>query len=201
MSLYKNYFKRIFDFVAALIFLIIASPLLLLGLLIIYISSRTFDIFFLQLRPGKNSKLFKVIKLKTMSDIYDKEGVLLPDSERITKVGKFLRDYSIDELPQFINVIKGDMSLIGPRPLLPEYLPKYTQEQARRHEMRPGISGWAQINGRNTSTFTQRFKDDVWYVDNATFLLDIKIVGLTFFKVFKSDGVMDQDPNSMIDNN
>jgi len=157
----------------------------------------TFNIFFLQLRPGEKGKLFWTIKFKTMQDLYNQKGELMPDSIRVTKIGKLLRASSFDELPQLFNVIKGDMSLVGPRPLLPEYLPKYTNEQARRHEVRPGITGWAQINGRNTATFTERFKNDVWYVDNISFFLDIKILLITLLKVFKSEGILDEDPNTI----
>ena len=132
-----------------------------------------------------------------MQDLYNQKGELMPDSIRVTKIGKLLRASSFDELPQLFNVIKGDMSLVGPRPLLPEYLPKYTNEQARRHEVRPGITGWAQINGRNTATFTERFKNDVWYVDNISFFLDIKILLITLLKVFKSEGILDEDPNTI----
>ena len=134
-----------------------------------------------------------------MVDINDQNGILMQDSIRLTRIGRLLRASSLDELPQLINVIIGDMSLIGPRPLLPEYLPKYTDEQARRHEVRPGITGWAQINGRNTATFIERFKNDVWYVDNVSFLLDLKILFITLLKVFKSDGILDQDPNIITD--
>ena len=134
-----------------------------------------------------------------MEDVYEQDGKLLSDSIRLTRIGKLLRASSLDEMPQLINVIIGDMSLIGPRPLLPEYLPKYTDEQARRHEVRPGITGWAQINGRNTATFIERFKNDVWYVDNVSFLLDLKILFITLLKVFKSDGILDQDPNIITD--
>ena len=136
-----------------------------------------------------------------MEDVYEQYGKLLSDSIRLTRIGKLLRASSLDEMPQLINVIIGDMSLIGPRPLLPEYLPKYTDEQARRHEVRPGITGWAQINGRNTATFIERFKNDVWYVDNVSFLLDLKILFITLLKVFKSDGILDQDPNIITDMN
>lgn len=201
MNLYKDYFKRLSDLLLASGILLITSPILLIAILIICISSKSINIFFLQLRPGKNSKLFQVIKLKTMLDAYDLNGKLLPDSNRITKIGRFLRASSIDEMPQLINVIKGDMSLIGPRPLLPEYLAHYTQEQARRHDIRPGITGWAQINGRNIATFNERFINDVWYVDNISFLLDLKIILITFLKVFKSDGILNQDPNKITDLN
>ena len=197
MNLYKNYFKRIIDFVLSILILLIIAPVILFVKLSICISNMTFNIFFLQLRPGEKGKLFWTIKFKTMQDLYNQKGELMPDSIRVTKIGKLLRASSFDELPQLFNVIKGDMSLVGPRPLLPEYLPKYTNEQARRHEVRPGITGWAQINGRNTATFTERFKNDVWYVDNISFFLDIKILLITLLKVFKSEGILDEDPNTI----
>jgi len=197
MNLYKNYFKRIIDFVLSILILLIIAPVILFVMLSICISNMTFNIFFLQLRPGEKGKLFWTIKFKTMQDLYNQKGELMPDSIRVTKIGKLLRASSFDELPQLFNVIKGDMSLVGPRPLLPEYLPKYTNEQARRHEVRPGITGWAQINGRNTATFTERFKNDVWYVDNISFFLDIKILLITLLKVFKSEGILDEDPNTI----
>ena len=201
MNLYKNYFKRFLDFLFASLFLLMTSPILIIAMLILCISSKSFNIFFLQLRPGKNGKLFWLIKLRTMVDIYDHDGKLMLDSIRLTRIGKLLRASSLDELPQLINVIMGDMSLIGPRPLLPEYLSQYTDEQARRHEVRPGITGWAQIKGRNTATFSERFINDVWYVDNISFLLDFKILLITFLKVFKSDGILDQDPNKITEIN
>ena len=146
-------------------------------------------LFFLQERPGRHGKIFKVIKFKTMTDERDAEGNLLPDDKRLTKVGKFVRSTSIDELPQLINVLKGDMSFIGPRPLLPQYLPLYNKEQARRHEVRPGITGWAQVNGRNAISWTRKFELDVWYVDHCSFLLDLKIIVLTIKKVFVREGI------------
>ena len=199
MNFYKNYTKRFFDVLLATLILIIMSPVLVLVMLSIVLSNKSFKIFFVQERPGKDEKIFRVVKFKTMDDRFDQNGKLLPDSVRVTKVGKLLRSFSLDEFPQLINILKGDMSLIGPRPLLPEYLPKYTREQSRRHEVRPGISGWAQINGRNTSSFIERFKNDVWYVDNISFYLDVKILIITFIKVFKSDGILDQDPNKIDD--
>jgi undecaprenyl phosphate N,N'-diacetylbacillosamine 1-phosphate transferase len=199
MGLYKNFIKRLLDLILALMILTITLPILLIVLLVQCISSKSLDVFFLQVRPGKANKLFRVIKLKTMHDLYDSNGELLPDSERISRMGRMLRSSSLDEIPQLINVIKGDMSLIGPRPLLEEYLSHYTDVQARRHEVRPGITGWAQINGRNTATFNKRFKHDVWYVDNISFLLDLKILFITFLKVFKSDGILEQDPNKITD--
>ena len=153
--------------------------------------------FFTQDRPGKDGKIFKVIKYKTMTDERDAEGNLLPDAERLTKVGRFVRSTSIDELPQLINVLKGDMALIGPRPLLPKYLPLYNKEQARRHEVRPGITGWAQINGRNAIAWTKKFEYDVWYVDHCSFLLDLKIVFLTIKKVFIREGISQEGQATM----
>ena len=199
MNIYKDLIKRLIDILLASIIFFAVLPLLLLISLGICISSKSLDIFFIQDRPGKNKVIFRVIKFKTMKNIYNSEMELLPDALRITKLGKILRNLSLDELPQLINVIKGDMSLIGPRPLLPEYLPKYTNEQNRRHEVRPGITGWAQINGRNEVTFKDRFKYDVWYVDNISFLLDFKILLQTIIKVFKSDGIVDQDQNTIND--
>ena len=146
-------------------------------------------VFFMQQRPGKKGKIFKVIKFKTMTDECDVNGDLLPDEKRLTNVGKFLRSTSMDELPQLINVLKGDMALIGPRPLLPQYLPLYNKEQARRHEVRPGITGWAQVNGRNAISWTKKFELDVWYVDHCSFLLDLKIILLTIKKVFVREGI------------
>jgi undecaprenyl phosphate N,N'-diacetylbacillosamine 1-phosphate transferase len=199
MNIYKNSIKRVLDVLLATMILIVISPVLVLVMLSICLSIKSFKIFFLQDRPGKDEKIFRVVKFKTMDDIFDQNGKLLPDAVRITKVGKILRSFSLDEFPQLINVLKGEMSLIGPRPLLPEYLSKYTEEQSRRHEVRPGISGWAQINGRNEATFSERFKNDVWYVDNLSFFLDLKILLITFLKVFKSEGILDQDPNSIDD--
>lgn len=145
--------------------------------------------FFTQERPGKNSKIFKVIKFKTMTDERDEDGNLMPDEKRLTRIGKFIRSTSVDELPQLINVLKGDMALIGPRPLLPQYLPLYTKEQARRHNVRPGITGWAQVNGRNAISWTKKFELDVWYVEHCSFLLDLKIIFLTIKKVFVREGI------------
>ncbi len=199
MNFYKKYIKRALDLVLAIMIVIIMSPVLVLVMLSICLSNKSFKIFFVQERPGKGEKIFKVVKFKTMDDRIDQNGKLLPDTIRVTKVGKILRLFSLDEFPQLINVIKGEMSLIGPRPLLPEYLSKYTREQSRRHEVRPGISGWAQINGRNISSFAERFKKDVWYVDNISFYLDVKILIITFIKVFKSEGILDQDPNKIDD--
>lgn len=187
--MYKYFFKRVFDFGIALITLISISPLLLVVTVWLYFANNGAGAFFLQERSGLYGRIFKVIKFKTMTDERDAEGNLLSDEERLTKAGKFVRSTSIDELPQLINVLKGDMALIGPRPLLVQYLPLYSKDQARRHEVRPGISGWAQVHGRNTITFTERFKYDVYYVDHLTFALDLKIFFMTILKIFKREGI------------
>lgn len=181
--MYKHFLKRFFDFWISLIALICISPILIVVTIWLHFANKGAGAFFLQDRPGKDGKIFKVIKYKTMTDECDKNGELLPDEVRLTKVGKFVRSTSIDELPQLINVLKGDMALIGPRPLLPEYLPLYNKEQARRHEVRPGISGWAQCHGRNAISWTEKFKLDVWYVDHCTFWTDIKIIFITIKNV------------------
>lgn len=181
--MYKHFFKRFLDFWISLIVLIIITPLLLVITIWLHFANKGAGAFFLQERPGKKAKIFKVIKFKTMTDERDAEGNLLPDEMRLTKVGKFVRSTSIDELPQLINVFKGDMALIGPRPLLPQYLPLYSPEQARRHEVRPGISGWAQCHGRNAISWTEKFKLDVWYVDHCTLWTDIKVIFITIKNV------------------
>lgn len=183
--MYKCFFKRLFDFFISLIALICISPLLLVIVIWLHFANKGAGVFFFQERPGKNAKIFKVIKFKTMTDERDDDGKLLPDAQRLTKVGKFVRSTSIDELPQLINVLKGDMALIGPRPLMPAYLPLYSKEQARRHEVRPGISGWAQCHGRNNISWTEKFKLDVWYVDHLSLWVDIKIIWITVMKVLK----------------
>lgn len=188
MKFYKYFFKRFFDVLFSSIGLIIASPLyLIISLLLAYLNKG--KIFFYQNRPGKHGYLFKVIKFKTMTDDKDEEGKLKPDEVRLTSFGKFIRSTSLDELPQLVNVLKGDMSFIGPRPLMPRYLSLYSKDQNRRHEVRPGITGWAQVNGRNTITWKKKFELDVWYVDNLSLLLDVKILFLTVCKVLKRDGV------------
>jgi lipopolysaccharide/colanic/teichoic acid biosynthesis glycosyltransferase len=183
--MYKRFFKRFFDFFISLIALICISPILLVVAIWLHFANKGAGAFFFQERPGKNAKIFKVIKFKTMSDERDSEGNLLPDDKRLTKVGKFVRSTSIDELPQLINVLKGDMALIGPRPLLVQYLPLYSKEQARRHEVRPGISGWAQCHGRNAISWTEKFKLDVWYVDHCSLWTDLKVIWITIMKVLK----------------
>lgn len=187
--MYKHFFKRIFDFLISLIALICISPFLLIIIVWLHFANKGAGVFFTQERPGKNAKIFKVIKFKTMTDERDADGKLLPDAQRITKVGKFVRSTSIDELPQFINVLKGDMSLIGPRPLLVQYLPLYNEEQARRHDVRPGMTGWAQVHGRNAISWTEKFKLDVWYVDHCTLWTDIKVIFITIKKVLFRDDI------------
>ncbi|MDO3377826.1 sugar transferase [Geoalkalibacter halelectricus] len=180
--------KRIFDVVAVLVGLLLIWPLILLLALLVRIKLGA-PIFFCQTRPGMGGKPFKMYKFRTMTDERDAKGNLLPDEQRLTSFGKFLRSTSLDELPELINVLKGEMSLVGPRPLLMEYLPLYSSEQARRHEVRPGITGWAQVNGRNAISWEDKFKLDVWYVDHRSFWLDIKILCMTFAKVFKREGI------------
>lgn len=186
--MYKNYFKRLFDFFAALFGLLLFSPIFVLVMLCLYFANQGKP-FFLQARPGLNERIFKIIKFKTMNDKKDAQGNLLPDAERLTPIGAFVRKASLDEIPQLINVLKGDMSLIGPRPLLPQYLSLYNVEQKRRHEVRPGITGWAQVNGRNAITWKRKFELDVEYVDNLSFIMDVKVFFTTFKKVFKSEGI------------
>ncbi|ULB33498.1 sugar transferase [Proteiniphilum propionicum] len=187
--MYKNNFKRIIDFTLSLIGFIIISPVFIVVWIWLTIANKGACALFFQERPGKDEKIFKVIKFKTMTDERDASGNLLPDAERLTKVGKFVRSTSLDEIPQLLNVIKGDMSLIGPRPLLVQYLPLYSDFQKRRHKVRPGITGWAQINGRNAISWKQKFEYDVWYVDNISLSLDFKILLKTIQKVFKREGI------------
>ena len=186
--MYRHFFKRLLDFFISLMALICISPVLLVVTIWLHYANKGAGAFFFQERPGKDGRIFKVIKFKTMTDERDAEGNLLPDADRLTNVGKFVRSTSIDELPQLVNVLKGDMSLIGPRPLLVQYLPLYSKEQTRRHEVRPGISGWAQCHGRNAISWTEKFKLDVWYVDHCTFWTDLKVIFITIKKVlFKED--------------
>lgn len=194
--MYKNFFKRLFDFSAALIGLVLISPVFLFVLLGLYFANKGKPFFF-QLRPGKDEKLFHIIKFKTMTDEKDAEGNVLPDAQRLTALGSFVRKTSLDEIPQLLNVIKGDMSLIGPRPLLPEYLPLYNAVQKRRHSVRPGITGWAQINGRNAISWTQKFEYDVWYTQNISLLVDIKILLLTLKKVVVREGISQEGAVTM----
>jgi lipopolysaccharide/colanic/teichoic acid biosynthesis glycosyltransferase len=190
--IYKNFLKRVFDFVISFIALVCISPLLLIVTIWLHFANKGAGAFFIQDRPGKDEKIFKVIKFKTMTDEKDENGNLLPDEVRLTKVGKFVRSTSIDELPQLINVLKGDMALIGPRPLMPQYLPLYSPEQRRRHEVRPGISGWAQCHGRNAISWTEKFKLDVWYVDHCTLWTDIQVIWITVIKVLKRSDISEE---------
>lgn len=195
--MYKHFFKRVIDFTVVLCALLVIWPILLVITVWLHFANKGAGAFFLQERPGKDGRLFQVIKFKTMTDERDTNGNLLPDEARLTKVGKFVRSTSIDELPQLVNVFKGDMSLIGPRPLLPQYLPLYSKEQARRHEVRPGITGWAQCHGRNAISWTKKFELDVWYVDHCSFLLDLKIIFLTIKKVLVREGISQQGQATM----
>ena len=195
--MYRDFFKRGIDFLIALVALVCISPVLDVVTIWIHFANKGAGAFFLQERPGLHGKIFKIIKYKTMTDERDAEGNLLPDKDRLTKVGKFVRSTSIDELPQLINVLKGDMALVGPRPLLPEYLPLYSIEQARRHEVRPGITGWAQCHGRNAITWADKFKLDVWYVNNCTFLTDIKILIRTINTVLNRNGISQEGNATM----
>lgn len=187
--MYKNFLKPVLDFIIALTVLVMISPVFFILMVALYFANKGTGVFFLQERPGKNGKVFKIIKFKTMTDERDLDGTLLPDEVRITTFGKLLRSTSMDELPQLINVVKGEMSLIGPRPLLVQYLPLYSREQARRHEVRPGITGWAQCNGRNAICWKKRFELDVWYVDHCSFMLDCLIIGMTIKNVLLCKGI------------
>lgn len=186
--MYKNFFKRIIDFFIALVALILLSPVFIVVTVLLYIANQGKPFFF-QVRPGLNEKMFKIIKFKTMNDKKDAHGNYLPDSERLTPVGSFIRQTSLDELPQLINVLKGDMALIGPRPLLPQYLSLYNESQKRRHNIRPGITGWAQVNGRNAISWTKKFELDIWYIDNLSLATDGKVLLLTLKKVLKKEGI------------
>lgn len=186
--MYRKFFKYFFDFFAALLGLVVLSPIFLLVTFGLFIANNGKPFFF-QKRPGKGEKIYKIIKFKTMTDKKDSQGGLLPDAERMTPIGKFVRKTSLDELPQLINVLKGNMSLVGPRPLLPEYLPLYNSEQKKRHQVKPGITGWAQVNGRNAISWEQKFAYDIWYVEHISFILDLKVLFLTIKKVFISEGI------------
>lgn len=190
--MYKSFIKRVLSFIIALVALICIGWLIILVAIFLHFANKGAGAFFTQERPGKDGRIYKVIKFKTMTDERDADGKLLPDAQRLTKIGKIVRSLSIDELPQLINILKGDMSFIGPRPLLVKYLPLYSPEQMRRHEVRPGISGWAQVNGRNTITFTKQFEYDVYYVDHLTFWLDVKIFFMTIIKVLKREGISEE---------
>ena len=197
--MYKHFFKRFFDFWIALIALIIISPLLIFVTIWLHFANKGAGAFFFQERPGYKGKIFKVVKFKTMTDEMDAEGNLLPDGDRLTKVGSFVRSTSLDELPQLINVLKGDMALIGPRPLLVQYLPLYSKEQMRRHEVRPGISGWAQCHGRNQISWTEKFKLDVWYVDHVSLITDLKVIFITIKKVLYREDIDSDNDATMED--
>lgn len=195
--MYRHCFKRLFDFVIVLCVLLVVWPVLLVIAVWLHFANKGAGAFFTQERPGKDGKLFKVIKFKSMTDERDEDGQLLPDAERLTAVGRFIRSTSLDELPQLLNVLKGDMALIGPRPLLPQYLPLYSKEQARRHEVRPGITGWAQVHGRNAISWTEKFKLDVWYVDHVSLRVDLEVVFLTIKKVLKREGISQEGQATM----
>ena len=194
---YRDYLKRVLDLSIALVALLCLSPLLLIVTVWLHFANDGAGAFFFQERPGKDAKIFRIIKFKTMTDERDADGNLLPDEDRMTRVGTFVRSTSIDELPQLLNVLKGDMALIGPRPLLIKYLPLYSQEQMRRHEVRPGITGWAQCHGRNTLTWTEKFKLDVWYVDHCSLMTDLKVIITTIKKVITRDGISQEGQATM----
>ena len=194
--MYERLVKRVLDIIVAFLALIILSPIIILVLIILGITNNGSP-FFYQDRPGKNSKIFKIIKFKTMTEAKNKKGHLLSDIERITVVGRIVRKTSLDELPQLINILKGDMSFVGPRPLLAEYLSLYSKEQSKRHNVKPGITGWAQVNGRNLISWEEKFKLDVWYVKNQSFLLDMKILFLTIIKVIKTEGISSKNNSTM----
>ena len=199
--MYAHFFKRFFDFWISLIALICISPILIVVTIWLHFANKGAGAFFFQERPGKDGKIFKVIKFKTMTDERDASGNLLPDADRLTRVGTFVRSTSIDELPQLINVLKGDMALIGPRPLLVQYLPLYSKEQMRRHDVRPGISGWAQCHGRNQISWTEKFKLDVWYVDHLSLLTDLKVIFITIKKVLFREDINSDNDSTMEDFN
>ena len=195
--MYKHFFKRFFDFWIAFFVLICLSPLLLVVTLWLHFANKGAGAFFLQERPGKDGRIFKIVKFKTMTDERDAQGQLLSDEARLTRVGRFVRSISIDELPQLVNVLKGDMALIGPRPLLPQYLPLYSPEQARRHDVRPGITGWAQCHGRNAISWAEKFKLDVWYVDHLSIKTDIRVIFTTIKRVFRREGINESGDATM----
>ncbi len=194
--MYRSYFKRLIDLFISILLLLLTAPIFLVCVLILCIQNKG-KVFFIQERPGMNQKPFHIIKFKTMNDNKNAEGILLPDVQRLTQFGKWVRKLSLDELPQLINVLKGEMSLIGPRPLLFKYVPLYSYEQNRRHNVRPGITGWAQVNGRNSITWTRKFELDIYYVDNLSFALDFKIFWLTIMKIVKTEGVNQSDARPM----
>ena len=194
--MYRKFFKRFLDIIISIVVLVLALPILIIAYLILFYQNKG-KVFFFQERPGLNQEAFNIIKFKTMTDAKDETGKLLPDNQRITKAGKIIRKLSIDELPQLINVLKGDMSLIGPRPLLFKYIPLYSETQLRRHDVRPGITGWAQVNGRNSISWTKKFELDVYYVDHVSFIFDLQILWKTFIKVIKTEGVNQSDIRPM----
>ena len=195
--MYRCVFKRCIDFLFALLMLLILWPLLLVICIVLFFTNKKSGVFFLQERPGRNGRIFKVVKFKTMTDERDAEGNLLPDEKRLTKAGRFVRSTSLDELPQLFNVLKGDMALIGPRPLLVQYLPLYSDRQMHRHDVRPGITGWAQVNGRNAISWQRKFEYDVWYVEHISFKLDLRILFLTIKKVFVREGITSPTSQTM----
>lgn len=197
MTMYSKYIKRIIDFIGALVLLLLLSPILLVVTIWLHFANKGAGAFFFQERPGLHGKIFRIVKYKTMTDERDADGNLLPDAQRLTKVGRFVRSTSIDELPQLWNVLKGDMSFIGPRPLLVQYLPLYSEEQAHRHDVRPGITGWAQCHGRNAISWTEKFKLDVWYVRNISLITDIKVIAETISIVLKRDGISSSTSETM----
>lgn len=194
--MYKNYIKRVFDFFIALVGLLVLLPIFIIVTIGLYFANQGKPFFF-QARPGLNEKIFNIIKFKTMNDKKDANGNLLSDAERLTRIGAFVRKTSLDELPQLFNVLKGDMAIIGPRPLLPQYLPLYNETQKRRHNVRPGITGWAQVNGRNAISWSKKFELDIEYVNNLSFIMDMKVFLMTFKKVFKSDGISQEGQATM----
>ena len=194
--MYKSFFKRLLDFLAALIGFLLVSPIFIIVTIGLFFANQGKP-FFVQKRPGLHGSIFSILKFKTMNDKKDANGILLPDSERLTKIGSFVRKTSLDEIPQLLNVLKGDMSLIGPRPLLVQYLPLYNAFQKQRHNIRPGITGWAQVNGRNAISWNQKFEYDVWYVENCSFALDLKILFLTLKKVVVSEGISQEGEVTM----
>ena len=194
--MYAKFFKRVFDFVISFFGLLVLSPFFLIIWILLLIANKG-QAFFIQPRPGKDEQIFHIVKFKTMNDKRDSSGNLLPDSERLTRTGLWVRKLSLDEIPQLLNVLKGEMSLIGPRPLLIRYLPLYNSEQKRRHEVRPGITGWAQVNGRNTLSWQKKFEYDVWYVDHLSFQLDMKIIWMTLIKVLKREGISSEGEATM----
>lgn len=190
--MYAKFLKRVLDLILSLFFLVLFSPILILLLLIVSVSNGG-PVFFTQLRPGYKGRPFRLVKLKTMKDTKDEAGILLPDSMRVTPIGRIIRSLSLDELPQILNILAGDMSFVGPRPLLTDYMPFYNNRQKRRHDVRPGITGWAQVNGRNKISWEEKFELDIWYIENVSFLLDLKIILITIWKIIKREGINSSD--------